>query len=534
MVLSKFLKSKDIYSEFGMTFIDSVAKKDALVTCQWNEYPVIAWKKFGLGLTGAITISPTQDGFQNSDAFAKTWAYLLDNIKRPLDMSSLVTDDSRETVNMLNGLTIPGPDTILKYMLVYLVIVSLIFLVCSKLKKTIIAWIASLVVSTVMTAVIFNKAYGATDGSKSRTAAVLSQIPVIDEAPSIKVYSIFSKNDEEITFKGDVVNDRFRKLPKVKRMNLGLQTNKSGYKATEIQDVITGGYKGNDAILKELRVQGLSSRIFTKLSRSHTSAAKIPEVTFTTTGIEVKSEDFPAELSQAEFIYLCGPSGVVPMDYESNKLTEKGTRAPHGKTDEKLRKLLKALDITRPTLVYTIKGIMEDSILDDSFEVNGMNLYMSPLTEVMSGETYIPGEFVKIFETTSSIFIFRNGNWNLSRHMGAKTSKYDLEAKLPLGYKNMAVSEVVVDFEFTNQSGNIFVDVALNGKKGEKGPEGLYRFPIKPSDLKSGKVTVTLSTSAKVALTDNLEIYKANAWKVKHLKVGFKGSFDKQQKELRF
>ena len=68
--------------------------------------------------------------------------------------------------------------------------------------------------------------------------------------------------------------------------------------------------------------------------------------------------------------------------------------------------------------------------------------------------------------------------------MGAKSSVYDLEAKLPLGYNGMAVSEIVVDFEYINQSGNILIDVALNGKKAEKGSDGLYRFPVKPSDFR--------------------------------------------------
>ena len=122
--LQKFLKSKDIYSETGMTFVDSIAKKDTYVPCSWNEFPVVAWKKFGLGLTGAIMISPSADGFQNSDAFAKTWAYLIDNIKRPSSLSSLQTNDSRETVNMLNGLTIPGPSVILGHMLIYLILIA--------------------------------------------------------------------------------------------------------------------------------------------------------------------------------------------------------------------------------------------------------------------------------------------------------------------------------------------------------------------------------------------------------------------------
>lgn len=532
--LQKFLNSEEIYSEFGMTFIDSVAKKNSLVTCKWNEFPVITWKKYGMGLTGAMSISPTQVGFHGTDAFAKSWRYLLDNINRPADMSSLVSDDSRETVNMLNGLTIPGPNDILKYMLVYLVIIILIFGICFKLKKSVVAWVASLAVSAVMTGIIFNKAYSASDGSKDRTAAVLNQIPVIGEAPTIQVYSIFSKNDEKITFKADVINDRFRKLPKIKVRHLGLQTNKSGYKATEIQDVITGTYNGNVASLKEIQVQGLSARIFTKLSRSHTSSVIVPELRFAQSGLQISSKEFPAELSQAELIYLCGANGIIPMTFESGKLSIKPSKGVHGKTDENLRELLKAIGIVRPTLAYAVKGIKEDSILDDTFEVNGMNFYMSPLTEIIGGDTFIPGDFVEVLETSTSLFIYREGSWSTARHMGGKASNYDLEAQLPLGYAKLNPSEVVVDFEYLNQSGNILVDVSLNGKKGQKGDDGLYTFPITPKDLKDGKVTVTLTTSAKVVLTDNLEIHKANAWKVKHLKVGFKGSFKKQQNELRF
>ena len=532
--LQNFLKSEDIYSEYGMTFVDSVAKEGSLVTCKWNEFPVISWRKYGLGLTGAMSISPTQAGFHGTDAFAKIWRYLLDNINRPVDMSSLVSDDSRETVNMLNGLTIPGPNEILKYMLAYLVIIVFIFVICFKLKKSIIAWITSLALSMAMTGIIFNKAYSASDGSKDRTAAVLSQIPVIDDAPSIQVYSIFSKNDEKITFKGDVINDRFRKLPKVKVRQSGLQINKSGYKATEIQDVITGSYNGNAASLKELQLQGLSARNFTRLSRSHTSPFAAPELRFAQSGLEIDSKEFPAELSQAELIYLCGTNGIIPMVFENGKLSIKANRRIFGKTDENLRKLLNTLGIVRPTLVYAVKGIREDSILDDTFEVNGMNFYVSPLTELIGGNTFIPGEFVEVLETISSILIYREGTWITVRHMGGEASNYDLEAQLPLGYDQLNLSEVVVDFEYVNQSGNILVDVALNGKKGQKGDDGLYYFPIMTKELKNGKVKITLTTSAKVVLTDNLEIHKANAWKVKHLKIGFKGSFEKQQSELRF
>lgn len=531
--LDKFLGSKEIYHEFGMTFVDSVAKEGAFVPVKWNEFPIIAWKKYGLGIVGAITISPTQEGFQNSDAFAKCWSYLLSHIQRPADMSLLPTNHASESVNMLNGLTIPGPEVIVNYMIVYLVILLILFAACYKFKKAPIAWVLSILISIGMTAFIFKQAYGSSDGAKARTAAVFSQIPIVGDAPAVEVYSVFSKTDDKIDFKGEILKDRFRKLPKVKRNNFGNQ-NAGAYKATAIQEVITGSYNGQSSILKGLSVQGLSVRVFTKLSRAHNSFIEPINLKFTPDGITLNSSEYPAELTSAEHIYLCGPSDIVALEFKNGSLSVAKVQAARGKQDEQFRSLLLALSPRRAVLAYVKKGVADETALDDSFEVNGMNLYMSPLQEEIGGELYIPGAFTRLEGTNSSIFIYRDGVWSETRHMGAKKAKFSFYAKLPLGYENVKTKEIIIDFAYTNQSGNILVNIEVNGQKAEKGKDGLYRIQAKPNDIKNGKLKIDLSSKAKVNLTDNLEIHKANRWKVKHLKVGIKGEFNQQQKESRF
>jgi hypothetical protein len=533
--LRKFIGSKELYSEMGMTFVDSSPKEGTYVPCAMGELPIIAWKKMGLGLVGAITLSPTQDAFQQGENFKLTWRYLFKHIQRPADISLLPTNDAKESVNMLNGLTIPGPSVILKYMLIYLVMIVVVFVLLSKFKKPILGWGVAIVISFGMTAVIFNKAYSSADGSKNRTAAVFSQIPVVDNAPAVQVYSIFSKNNEELDFKANIVDDRFRKLPKVKANFRELNSQgKGSYKAAQIQEVITGSYSSENATLKGLKIQGLSARTFTKISRSHISSSDVANLNFGKEELSITSSEFPAELLRAEQIYLCGNSGLIPMELSENKLTAKANSAVHGKADEYLRKLLNSLKFRSPVLCYSLKGSAEDNILDDSFEVNGMNLYMAPLAEDLQGEVFIPGEFTALIGQSTATYIFRENKWNQALHMGGKTSTYEFAVKVPLGYEDLNISELVVDLEYINQSGNILLAVSHGGKKATKNKDGFYHIPVSPKDIRNGQIEITLISDVKVQLTDNLEIHKANSWTVKHLKVGLKGTFDKQHKELRF
>ena len=178
-----------------MTFVDTVAKENSYVPCSAEEMPVIVWKKIGLGLVGVINISPTQGAFHSNNSFSKAWRSLFAPIQRPADISTLPTNDAKESVHMLNGLTIPGPSVILNYMIVYIILIIVVFIILAKLKKTLFAWGMALVISIAMTGIIFKHAYSSGEGSKSRTAAVFSQIPVGDNGPVVQIYSVFSKNN---------------------------------------------------------------------------------------------------------------------------------------------------------------------------------------------------------------------------------------------------------------------------------------------------------------------------------------------------
>ena len=114
--------------------------------------------------------------------------------------------------------------------------------------------------------------------------------------------------------------------------------------------------------------------------------------------------------------------------------------------------------------------------------------------------------------------------------MGAKKGSYALDFQLPLGYSDINPEEIVVDFEYINGSGNVIVDLYVGSVKGEKGKDGRYRFKNLPPDtIVDGRISLTLETSVKVVLTDNLEAHQANMWKIKNIEVSVKGSFNNQQ-----
>ncbi|NQX84152.1 MAG: hypothetical protein HRS57_03065, partial [Mycoplasmataceae bacterium] len=85
--LDYFLKSKKkIDAEFGMQFVESVSKEGSYTACSFNEYPLIVWKKYGLGMTAAITFSPTQVGFTNNtdEGFRLAWSYFVRHSSKPV------------------------------------------------------------------------------------------------------------------------------------------------------------------------------------------------------------------------------------------------------------------------------------------------------------------------------------------------------------------------------------------------------------------------------------------------------------------
>ena len=534
--VDQFFKTKDkVYAEFGMEFIEAVQKPEAYTPLWWNEYPVISWKKYGTGLVAAMTISPVQSGFHETDGFKNAWNYFINNSSRPADLSLSRTDDARQAVNMLNGLTIPGPNVILSFLIFYMIAATLIFAVLYKLRKTGYAWVINIVLAIGMTIFTFNKAYSSHSDEKKFTAAVLNQIPLINEAPSVKVYSVFAKSNEKVSIDSTMLSDRFRKLPKIKRkMSMNINSTQSIQKQS-IEQVVKGLYDGEHSYLNELNIQGLSSRLFTVLSHSSTSSYQPGILNLSAATPEITSNDFPAELSDSENIYLAGSSGVVEMELKGGKLIQKEKQNIHGSMDEHLRKLITNLSLSRPTLFFTNKGIKEDDLLNDSYSINGVNLFMLPLKESFAGTVNMPGIFNSIKSTNSSLFIYKQGEWYETRHMGAKKGNYSLNFKMPLGYDSMNVEELIVDFEYLNGSGNVIVELFAGNVKGVKGKNGKYSFKNIPKNLiKNGLIPIRMETSVKVQLTDNLEAHQANMWKVKKMEVSVKGSFNKQQKAAGF
>ena len=529
--VDKFFHTKQkVYAEFGMEFVEAVAKPEAYTPLWWNEFPVVSWKKYGTGLVAAMTLSPVQSGFHDTDGFKNVWRYFIENSSRPADLSLSRTDDARQAVNMLNGLTIPGPDIILSYLIFYMIAAILIFAVLYKLNKTTFAWGINILLAIGMTIFTFKKAYSSHTDEKPFTAAVLNQVPLVNEAPAVKVFSVFAKSNEKVNIDSTMLSDRFRKLPKIKRkMSMNANGTQSIQKQT-VEQVIKGLYDGEHSYLNELNIQGLSSRLFAVLSHSSASSYQPGILDLSGNTPVIKSDDFPAEISDSENIYLAGNSGVLEMEIKGSSVTQKKKQAIHGSLDEHLRKLISNLPLSRPTLFFTNKGIKEDDLLNDSFSINGLNIFMLPLKENFSGKVIMPGIFNSIESTNSSLFIYKDGEWYDTRHMGTKKGKYDLNFKMPLGYDSLNIEEVIVDFEYINGSGNVLIDLFIGKTKGVKGKNGKYHFKDIPKKLfENGRIPVSIESSVKVQLTDNLEAHQANMWKVKKMEVSVKGSYNTQQ-----
>jgi hypothetical protein len=533
--LDKFIKAKKpTVSENGMQFVESVSKEGSYTAATWGEFPLIVWKKYGMGMTAVVNISPTQDGFTNNkdEGFRLIWDYLIKNTVRPADMSMSRNDNARETVNMLNGLTIPGPEAILSYLLIYIALTIIIFIALAKMKKPGIAWIATIGLAFVMTGVIFKKAYSSNSDQKQRTAAVFSQRPMVSEAPAVKVYSIFSRANEKLDLNGTMLYDRFRKLPKVK-VDYSAMGDRAAAAKTKIEQVITGKYVNDKASLSELNIQGLSARVFSVLSHSESIGMEPPLLKLDPAGLKIESSEFAGEIQSAEHIYLAGPSGLMIMEMKDNALVKSTKQAAFGTMDESLRKVIKGLPLLRPILFFAVKNVEEDDLLNDTYSVNGLNLYSVPVREKISGEIILPGEFNRIESTKSSMLVRRDGDWLTNRFMSSSEQTYDFFISVPLGYENMKTNEVIVDFGYTNTGGNILISPKISGKEGVKQKDGTFLFTDLPAGMiKNGQLKISLSVKAKVHLTDHLAAHQSNQWKVDHLKVSLKGKLEQSNAEF--
>ena len=533
--LQKFFGIKEkVSAEFGMTFVESIAKKHSFTAASWNEYPMVVWKKYGLGMTVAINASPTNEAlnWNYGEGFKQVWSYLTENTAKPIDLSLKRNDNAREAVNMLNGLTIPSPGVILNYLIVYIVLALIIFIIFMKMRKTPLGWVANIVLALLMTAFIFNKAYSTNSSSTNRTAAVLVQTPLVDDAPLVKFYSIFSKNNDEITLTGDSQVDRFRKLPNVK-VHYNFMNNKASTKKKKLNEVITSLYDGKTASLSKMNVQGLSARTLLSLSQGHNSGSLPAKLSWNPEGLTINSDEFPSELESAENIYLGGANGLIALEMKSGVLVTKENQQASPGVETSLRKVILSLSPRQPLLFFYNKDLKKDKLLNESYTVNGLNLYMTPLIEKLHGDVLIPGVFVKFTFLKNSKFLNNNGVWQSSFQRGKK-QKYQIQLKLPLGYENLKTKEIIVDMKYTS-GGNVSLEVLIAGKKGQKNDQGLYVFKNLPaSAVKNGVVQLSLESNRIAQIKDLLKQRAANIWKMEHLKVSFKGTFGPQLKATEF
>ncbi|NQZ59715.1 MAG: hypothetical protein HRT88_19870, partial [Lentisphaeraceae bacterium] len=373
--LSKVPGYSPIRSAAEMTLVEALPKENSITEASWKGFPLISWKKQGLGICGFMAFSPFDESL-SQEALKKTWQYLMQYSGRPLDMAQLKTANSLEVVNMLNGLRIPPASTILTYLLIYLALAMVIFFVLIKLKKPAAAWILNTVVALAFSAFILNKAYSSkSDTGDNKTAAVLIQIPYLPDGPSVKIYSVFSKNDEVVTFKNDAINTRFRPLVKVQRsFRQGDAARNIASKS--VQQILRSDYADGQSSLKNMKLQGLSSRAFVALERSDITEDFSAVLNLQNSNLSIELSAIPQELQTAGNIYLLGPGGVLSLELIEGELRARASQNEHGTLDGQMRQILKGLKTKRPVLAFTVKSLQKDDLLDDSYTLNSLKLYM--------------------------------------------------------------------------------------------------------------------------------------------------------------
>ncbi len=556
----------------GTDFLESLPNGPGLTTLKHEDFPLVRWRRHGLGLVGVCAVSPSDEGFVSEGKegvnFNTYWRHLLSYSERCDYASSSQDIQLTGAVDKLTGVKIPSASFIRNVVFCYLVAVLILVALGVVFKQQLKAWAALAIIAIVTIIGIFMYAGYMRRHLPRKTATILEFASYGTEQETVEqLVCLFLKDEQTMDLKADGYDYKIRSMPPARDPKEMAQSWFSESISAKLQNSKKRGKKGtrsgkedkgeNEAILDPLRVSTVNGRsgllnlnlrdskpqFFNTLANlPGPTHFQPPVVTWDTGRPVIEAWKIPDGLN-CEYAALILEEGYYPVSIKDGSLVRKASDPLADKASPiyaSLRDFLVRAKSPVP-LIAAFSELDKDrnGLIDKEtgFSVMGRRINLVPVIDPLnSGPRTIPGARISIDGHPENKQIMRiNETW-VFEDQRATREPLRFQAQLPIGYSRFKPEEIVVDFQANNSGGNMTFAILflpdgdvkrkVRLKKREDGRWVLDCSKFKPHEVidpANGYIELALVAKEKTKIRDGAARLRFNTWKIQKIQVSASG-----------
>ncbi len=496
-----------IHCPTAIDFIEAVTADNAQVTAAMAEFPLIAWRRHGLGTVGVMAVSPFAESIRDSSYNGNIWNHLLSwSDDHPLSTHALHSAPLQHVTSRLIGFSVPSAVVIRNILLGYAALVLLVFLLCYILHRPVLAWPLNGLMAILLTVGLFQAAYRQTAERPEKT---LTTLELRCQGPSrlatTKTVTFFSKKDDRPVLQGTARNVHFRMPPPAPSP---VPTASHGQTLIEVQrneDVST---------VTRFAVHALKTASIALVARHDLATpapAAVAQIKYGNGLPEIPPFQLPPGIPEEARGYVVFAQGIVPLkirnrtcsaDYNAAKALTLDTAA------QDFERFLTELSMATPSLAFIYRQAgdsPEFNIVNNSYSEVRHTIHLYGMQEMQAPESVlvIPEQIAVVPADKSARTLLWNNQWQEAFMYGGASS-YDFAAVLPRSLGQMVADEVTIDIEILNPGGTLKPALALltsDGRGVAIGPTAVSGGKFKFSDLGAHRVVDPVTGRIIVRLT---------------------------------
>lgn len=434
----------------GTPFLESTLREEGIATLWQRDFPLVAWRRYGLGMVGVCAVNPSLSEMRTSQNFNPMWNHLLANTGNFSHASRRGSAELSAALDTLTGIEIPRSEGIRAFLMVYFALVIAIMLIGIFLRQHARAWIVMSCVALIATALIFHQAAKRSSASGVQTAAIINFVsPATVDRTSERLVSLFSKDARSIDIVCDSVDARIRALlpPRqheqkkfARRPKPAANKDKDGKKARNsrskfvdygrseaVRDPISVSQIDGRSVLPRLFLRHNAPRFYAALdATSGTSYNTLPTVKWTADGASMEPWEIPGNEAVIDAFIVCH-NGVIPVNTSNRSCFLEPSQADANKmmapSSEILAFQRHLVDTpsAAPLLAVVMGFSPQYPEIPDEFNLIGRTINLIPIVQDLTGErVHVPKQQIKINTNLGkrSKGLHRFGEWQTLQHRG--------------------------------------------------------------------------------------------------------------------
>jgi len=438
----------------------SYPKGNGITIAGTEQFPLIRWKKVGLGSVRFIAFTPNEESVKNANFAAKIIRKLIP-IKKEAKRAQSYAGFQKYLDNM-TGIKIPTIGFIQIIFVIYFIVLLATALICNYTNRSNTLWVALSCVSILFAAAIVLKSTSSGLSGETIISEIKISVPSSEATTSRSLFSAFSGGDNTLQLNSTVSQASFSAFPQSTPESIGarrITRNRKSNKARIAKSFLVTRENGHSS-LSSHKLRSNTPLQFQSLGAGEaTNIGSYPVIDLTSGSYKFTPWNLPKEIACTK-AFLALPSTVIPLEINNGVVSIPDSPQPLSKS------LLAEEFLTHTTEARPYVGLICDSKPDslqlpEQVQYNGTELYVIPAQiQAGKGSLTISQNLLKFDQNnlTAQAILANNTAPIITRGQG----RHKLNVALPEALSCISPEEISVSFNYNTTNKEFEVVPALS------------------------------------------------------------------------